>query len=116
NKDTWSLSPSKVEAINKLYQDSLKRRSAAEASRPGGTAVPVKYYDSVMKNIAYKDPRGYIIPADQPDFQTSVEFLNALIRTGVVVQKATADFTVGGKKYPANSYIIKTNQAFRPHI
>lgn len=116
NKDTWTLSPSRIEAINKLYQDSLKRRPAAEANRSGAGNIPVKFYDSVMKNIAFKDPRAYIIPADQPDFETAVEFLNALIRTGIVVHKATKDFTVGGKKYPANSYIVKTNQAFRPHV
>ncbi|MEO6539893.1 MAG: M14 metallopeptidase family protein, partial [Ferruginibacter sp.] len=116
NRDTWSLSPSKIEAINKLYQDSLKRRPAAETTRAGAATVPVKFYDSVMKDIAFKDPRAYIIPADQPDFATAVEFLNALVKTGVVVHKASADFTVGVKKYPANSYIVKTNQAFRPHV
>ncbi|MBL0182995.1 MAG: peptidase [Chitinophagaceae bacterium] len=111
NKDTWSLSPSKIDEMNKLYQDSLKR-----ANKTATGNVPVKFYDSVMKNPAFKDARGYIIASDQPDFATAVEFLNALIRTGVVVQKATADFTVAGKRYPANSYIVKTNQAFRPHI
>jgi Zinc carboxypeptidase len=116
NTDTWSLSPSKIAAMDKLYQDSLKRRPAAETSRANTGTTPVKYYDSVMKNIAFKDPRGYIIPSDQPDFATAVEFLNALIKTGIVVQKATTEFTVAGKKYPANSYIVKTNQAFRPHV
>lgn len=118
NKDTWSLSPSKIAAIDKLHQDSLKRvKPTSEAGRTTATpAVPLKFYDSVMKNTAFKDPRAYIIPSDQPDFATAVEFLNALIRTGIAVQKATADFTVAGKKYPANSYIIKTNQAFRPHV
>ena len=117
NTDTWSLSPSKIAAMDKLYQDSLKRvKPANEPARTTAANVPVKYYDSVMKNIALKDPRGYIIPSDQPDFATAVEFLNALIKTGVVVQKATSDFTVAGKKYPANSYIVKTNQAFRPHV
>lgn len=95
NKDTWSLSPSKIDEMNKLYQDSLKR-----ANKTATGNVPVKFYDSVMKNPAFKDARGYIIPADQPDFATAVEFLNALIRTGVVVQKATADFTVAGKDIP----------------
>ena len=111
NKDTWSLSPSKIEEVNRLYQDSIKRTNKTATAN-----IPVKFYDSVMKNPAYMDARGYIIPADQPDFATAVDFLNALIRTGVVVQKATAEFTVAGKKYPANSYVVKTNQAFRPHI
>jgi len=115
--DTWSLSPSKIAAMDKLYQDSLKRiKPTNETTRTTSANVPVKYYDSVMKNLAFKDPRGYIIPADQPDFATAVEFLNALIKTGIVVQKATSDFTVAGKKYPANSFIVKTNQAFRPHV
>lgn len=115
--DTWSLSPSKIAAIDKLYQDSLKRvKPTGEPARAGTANVPVKFYDSVMKNNAFKDPRGYIIPSDQPDLATAVEFLNALIRTGIVVEKATTDFTVAGKKYPANSYIIRTNQAFRPHV
>jgi hypothetical protein len=117
NKDTWSLSPSKIEEMNRMYQDSLKRiRNNAETTRNQGGNVPARYYDSVMKNKVYRDPRGYIIPSNQPDFATAVDFLNALIKTGVVVQKATTDFTVAGKKYPANSYIVKTNQAFRPHI
>jgi hypothetical protein len=117
NTDTWSLSPSKIAAMDKLYQDSLKRvKPTNEPARITTANVPVKYYDSVMKNIAFKDPRGYIIPSDQPDFATAVEFLNALIKTGVVIQKATTDFTVAEKKYPANSYIVKTNQAFRPHV
>ena len=116
NRDTWSLSPSKIEAMDKLYQDSLKRRKNTDSSRTTAGNMPVKFYDSVMKNISFKDPRGYIIPANQPDFATAVEFLNALIKTGIVVQKATAAFTVAGKKYPANSYIVKTNQAFRPHV
>jgi hypothetical protein len=102
--------------MDKLHQDSLKRRPAAESSRANTGTTPVKFYDSVMKNLAFKDPRGYIIPSDQPDFGTAVEFLNALIKTGIVVQKASADFTVNGKKYPAGSYIVKTNQAFRPHM
>jgi hypothetical protein len=117
NTDTWSLSPSKIAAMERLHQDSLKRiKPALETSRGNTGAVPLRFYDSVMTNIAFKDPRGYIIPSNQPDFGTAVEFLNALIKTGIVVQKATTEFTVAGKKYPANSYIVKTNQAFRPHV
>jgi hypothetical protein len=32
------------------------------------------------------------------------------------VQRATAEFTVGAKKYPAGSYVVMTAQAFRPHV
>ena len=30
--------------------------------------------------------------------------------------QATAAFTVAGKSYPAGSYVVKTAQAFRPHV
>jgi len=89
---------------------------SSSGERPDPNAIPAKYFDSVMKNPALRDPRGYIIPADQPDLPTAIRFLNALIRTGILVQKATADFTVAGKTYPKGSYVVKTNQAFRPHV
>ena len=109
-KDTWSFSPKKIDAIN----------AAANADRTSTTggrgALSVKYLDTVMKNPVNRDARGYILSADQPDFTTAIRFLNALIRTGVQVQKATASFSVAGKNYPAGSYIVKTDQAFRPHV
>ena len=60
-----------------------------------------------------RDPRGYIMPSDQPDFLTATKFVNTLIKAGVIVQRATAPFTVAGKQYPAGSYVVKTAQAFR---
>ena len=56
------------------------------------------------------------MPSDSPDFGTAVRFVNALIKSGITVHRATAPFTVGGKQYPANSLIVKTAQAFRPHV
>jgi hypothetical protein len=63
-----------------------------------------------------RDPRGFIMPSNAPDFGTSVRFVNALIKSGITVHRATASFTVAGKTYPANSLIVKTAQAFRPHV
>ena len=45
-----------------------------------------------------------------------MKFLNALIKNGVFVERATANFEVAGKKYPAGSYVVKASQAFRPHL
>jgi len=73
-------------------------------------------YVAIMRNPADRDPRAYIIPADQPDFLTATKFVNALIKTGITVERATAPFTVNGKNYPANSYVVQTAQAFRPHV
>src|SRR5690606_28156038 len=58
----------------------------------------------------------YILSADQPDFPTAVKFINALIKAGIEIEQATASFTVESKTYPAGSYVVKTDQAFRPHI
>ena len=65
-------------------------------------------YNDVLHAKDKRDPRGYIIPADQPDFLTAVKFVNTLRHVGVYVDQATAPFTVGGKQYPAGSFVIKT--------
>jgi hypothetical protein len=109
--DYWTLSPKRIDAINELWA----------AHRPPGRrgrtdTIPPRFYDSVLKNPALRDARGYIIPSDQPDFPTAIRFVNALIGTGIAVDVATDAFTVAGKSYPAGSYIVKTAQAFRPHV
>jgi hypothetical protein len=123
SKDYWTLSPKRTEAITKAFKSDQKTGgdNASAAGDPmgwmtRGADIPMKYYDAVLKNPALRDPRGYIISADQPDFPTAIKFLNALIKAGISVHKATADFTVEGNKYPAGSYIVKTDQAFRPHV
>src|SRR5262245_31569046 len=85
--------------------------------RGGGDGLPdgAPVY-AALTTKELRDPRGFIMPSDQPDFGTATRFVNALIKTGVTVQRATAAFTVAGKQYPANSYIVKTAQAFRPHV
>ena len=122
SRDYWALSPSKIEEMNRLIAEGQKNKTTEsttaneESYWTGGAGASKKFYDTVMTNPKYKDPRGFIIPSDQKDMATVVEFLNALIKTGVIVHKATSEFKVNGKSYPANSYIVKTNQAFRPHV
>lgn len=124
SKDTWALSPKRIDAINEAYKNDPKKPTSSSANAafaqygllPRGGGMPVKYYDTVMKAPVQRDPRGFIIPADQADLATAVKFINALIRTGVQVQQATDAFTVAGKSYPKGSYVVKTDQAFRPHI
>ncbi|WP_461091071.1 M14 family metallopeptidase [Spirosoma gilvum] len=120
SQDTWSLSPKKIDAINTAFQADPKKPATASANQyglmPRGGGMPMKYYDTIMTNQVLRDPRGFIIPANQPDFSTAVKFVNALIRTGIQIQQATSDFTVAGKKYPAGSYVVKADQSFRPHL
>jgi hypothetical protein len=81
----------------------------------GGGATP-EQFKALLRNPEMRDPRGFILPANQPDFPTATKFVNALIKTGVDVHKATAAFSVGGKNYPAGSWVVKSAQAFRPHV
>jgi len=109
SKDYWALSPKKVDAINLAFQKESKM------ARPP-SQLPSRYYDSVMLDKKRRDPRGYILSSGQADFPTAIKFVNALVRTGVLVHQASANFTVAGKNYPKGSFIIKTGQAFRPHV
>ena len=69
-----------------------------------------------MKDPARRDPRVYVIPADQPDFPTATKFINTLRYIGVEVHQASAPFSANSKTYPAGSYVVKTAQAGRAHV
>jgi hypothetical protein len=120
NKDYWTLTPKRIEAINNAMSKGTPARRNTDttnrAFRGRGEDVSLKYYDVVFKDSTLRDPRGYIISSDQPDFPTAVTFINALIYSGIKIHKATSDFKVEGKNYPIGSYIVFTNQAFRPHV
>jgi hypothetical protein len=119
SRDNWMLSPKRADSITVAFRRDQRARPGNLPGAAGGQrtdSIPVKYYDDVFKNPVLRDARGYIIPSDQPDFPTAIKFLNALIRSGILVQKARAEFTVAGRKYPSGSYIVKTDQAFRPHV
>ncbi|HJT72927.1 MAG TPA: M14 metallopeptidase family protein, partial [Chitinophaga sp.] len=116
NKDTWTLSPSRAAAITAAYKKGENDTTKDDGSDPygwmkRGSNIPMNYYNAVYKAPEERDPRGYILSAAQPDFGTVTKFINALIKAGIAVQKATEPFTVAGRSYPANSYIVRTNQA-----
>ena len=112
SKDFWALSPSRVAVIDSALQQAKRKDPKIESNR----AAERKLLGSLFEDKALRDPRGFIIPADQADFVKATDFVNALIQNGIDIKQASADFTVNGKNYPKNSYVIKTNQAFRPHI
>jgi hypothetical protein len=127
-KDSWTIVPATVEAVQAAIDKDRAAgpgagRGAASASgglrgEAGfgrGRGVDLKYYEAIFDK-ATRDPRGYVIPSDQADFPTATKFVNALIESGVTVERAKADFEAGGKTYPKGSYVVATAQAFRPHI
>ncbi len=99
NTDSWTTLPFEID-------------EAAETIFRGSRAD----YDRILRDPSDRDPRGFIIPADQRDFLTATKFVNTLLYNGVDVHRATRDFTVAGESYPAGSYVVKGNQAFRPHV
>lgn len=120
-KDNWTLSPKRVAALKAAVQaDQQKAAAAGEKANPETTgrsgAIPMKYFDAIYKNPELRDARAYVLPSDQPDFPTAVKFINALMRSGILVHQATANFSIAGKNYPKGSYVVKTDQSFRPHV
>ncbi len=120
NRDNWTITPKRINAINDAYKkDQKNTRNPEQPNNAYGQnrgILPVKYFDILFKDSTQRDPRGYIIPADQPDFPTAVKFINSLIQSGIRISQATTGFTVEGRSYPKGSYVIQNNQAFRPQI
>ncbi|MBL8167861.1 MAG: peptidase [Acidobacteria bacterium] len=132
SRDNWTISPRDIaemqDAVNRDrgQQGGRAQGGGAGAAAGGDTAdrmaragfdrgTPTKYFE-MARTPEKRDPRGYVLPYDHPDFLTATKFINALIKTGVTVHRATSDFQVNGKSYPAGSYVVKTAQAFRPHV
>jgi hypothetical protein len=96
NRDSWTVSP--------------RALASAGSSRGRGD------FERLFRDPARRDARAYVLPSDQPDFLTATKFVDALLKNGISVQRATAEFTAAGKRYPSGSYMVKTAQAFRPHV
>jgi hypothetical protein len=105
----WTIRPSRIAAAKAEMQ-----KAASIAGR--GVGTPVSIFNRVLHDHAMRDPRGFIIPSDQPDFLTATKFVNILIRAGIDVHRATSAFTVAGTNYAAGSYVVKSAQAFRAHL
>ena len=106
SRDHWTSTPDRVAELTELVGGDTLNQTPAEIQR----------YVAAFKQPEDRDPRGYILSADQADFATATKFVNTLIKTGVTVHRATAPFTVAGKSYPAGSFVVLAAQAFRPHV
>src|SRR6202167_1120297 len=134
NQDTWTVTPKRIDALEaaaaKLAPagggrgrggrggggDNPDLPAGLTAGGLNARTVPTELYTSVLHDPKLRDPRGFIIPSDQADFATATEFINALLKNGIDVLRASSTFSVNGKSYPSGSYVVKTAQAFRPHV
>jgi hypothetical protein len=128
SRDSWTITPRVVEAAQAELGERDATRGSGRSGGGGGGAGRGRTarggrgqdgpeaFERLFHDRTRRDPRGYIVPADQPDFLTATKFINTLLSTGVQVQRATAAFAVAGKPYSKDSYIVKTAQAFRAHV
>ncbi len=99
SRDHWTVLPFEIDAA----QEEVTRGTRAD-------------WERLLRVPAERDPRGFILTADQPDWPRVQKFMNVLLMNGVEVHQATADFTVAGTTYPAGSFVVRTDQAFRPQV
>ena len=135
NEDHWTFTPHRLEKVRAAATAAMPPAPAPDPAAAGGRGaggggggrggggrgggrggVSGNPLYAAYTTPVNRDPRGFIMPSDAPDFGSSIRFVNALIKSGITVHRATAAFTVAGKQYPANSLIVKTAQAFRPHV
>jgi hypothetical protein len=122
SQDYWTLTPKRVAVLEADYAKYLEEQRRKDSNyqppvdaRGRSRGIPYEFWEK-LRTPETRDPRGYIIPSDQPDFLTATKFVNALLKAGVDIHRATTDFEIAGKKYPSGSYVIKAAQAFRPHL
>ncbi len=109
SRDSWTVTPTMVGAARPTSEG-----KTASKGKAAGKSGPDEFRRH-FRDPAKRDPRGYIISADQPDFLTATKFINVLLDTGVRVHRAKSELQIAGKSYPAGSYVVKCAQAFRAH-
>lgn len=132
--DTWKITPKRVDALKEAGKGGDPNAGINAMAAQFGTTpaelmamlssigmqiempLPAALYDKVLHDPVFRDPRGYIVSADQDDYPTVVKFVQVLQKGGIEVQQASAAFQVGGKSYPAGSFVVKSAQAFRPAV
>jgi hypothetical protein len=123
-RDSWTTYPRRVDSVRAVIASERQgQRNDGTAVMSGGgifqgapNAQESARYLGLLRRPEWRDPRAYVISADQADFPTATKFVNALLETGVEVHRATAQFSAAGKTYPAGSYVVQSAQPFRPHV
>jgi hypothetical protein len=108
--DNWTVSPKRLAALSAK----IARENGGETR--GLSPAREQAYWAELRTSELRDPRAFIIPSNQPDFATATKFINALLENGIRVHRATHEFQVQSKTYPAGSYVVFAAQPFRPHV
>src|SRR5207244_6726062 len=112
SRDSWTITPKRVDAVREAAaklpnagrggrgQAAAAGGGDAPAAFGGASSVPSGLYQEILHDPKFRDPRGYIMPSDQPDFPTATRFINSLIKNGIDILQASAPFTAAGNSYP----------------
>ncbi|MCC7434148.1 MAG: hypothetical protein IT363_05640 [Methanoregulaceae archaeon] len=98
------------------------RNSIERGQRDNWTRYPSRLEEhgaDALKKPELRDARMYVIPRDQPDFPTAMKFIEKLMQCGIEVEELQEDTVLPGgegQSIPAGSYVVRCDQAFRPHI
>jgi hypothetical protein len=120
NTDSWRITPARMAELAAVLEenDAEERFIGPQTGALAGyfsLGSPPEYFDELQRP-ENRDPRGYILPSDQADFPTATKFVNTLLKNGVTVHRATRDFEVAGTQYPADSWVVRSGQAYRAHV
>ena len=121
-KDSWTTTPPVVAAAQQAIggtatpQGPSTDTPASRGGRGGCAGANLPVCAGVLRDPARRDPRAFVIPANQREFAQALDFLQALSFAGIEIQKATADFSIKGVNYPKGSFVVRADQAFRPHV
>jgi len=91
------------------------RNSIDRGSKDSWSRYPTritKLGAEALKKPELRDARYYVIPAGQTDFATATKFIEKLMICGVEVERLKKDTD----KWPKGSFLIRCDQAFRPHV
>ena len=67
-----------------------------------------------IRRGASEAPYAFIISADQHDPVAAARMIDILMRNGLRIDRAEAEFRVGNTLYPAGSFVIGASQPYRP--
>ena len=80
NTDTWTIYPRRIaEVKDAIAKDMKRRRQRRFAHGSAAARVAARAGRSTTRSLRkpeYRDPRGYILSADQGDFLTATKFVN----------------------------------------
>ncbi|HPC59163.1 MAG TPA: M14 family metallopeptidase [Verrucomicrobiota bacterium] len=124
-RDHWTPSPSQVERAQAEIKQAQSR--AAKTARPAAPSSSAKKaprpapptpndFVRFFRDPSHRDARGYLLASDQADFGTATRFVNMLIESGVRVLRATNAFDFENRPYPAGSFVVPCDQAYRAHV